>query len=176
MEGFRVRGGEEIKGQVRLEGAKNAVLPILAAALLPEGDTVIRDCPDIRDVHAMAEILGKLGCRCAMEQADILDAVRAELDLNASLAKYCPTFTQNAAELQGLAACGTWDEMLAALGNLDFGKLLPGQYSIRGDVSSQYITGLLLALSALDAPSEIRVIPDPYLALYPLIDRYLDGK
>ena len=63
MEGFRVVGGEIIQGQVRLDGAKNAVLPILAAALLPEGDTVIRDCPDIRDVHAMAGILGKLGCQ-----------------------------------------------------------------------------------------------------------------
>ena len=71
VEGFRVLGGEKIKGQVRLEGAKNAVLPILAAALLPEGDTVIRDCPDIRDVHAMAGILGKLGCRCAMKKNEL---------------------------------------------------------------------------------------------------------
>ena len=61
MEGFRVVGGEIIKGQVRLDGAKNAVLPILAAALLAEGDTVIRECPDIRDAHAMAGILAKLG-------------------------------------------------------------------------------------------------------------------
>ena len=66
MEGFRVQGGEKIEGQVRLQGAKNAVLPILAAALLPEGETVLRDCPDIRDVHAMAGILKQLGCRCEM--------------------------------------------------------------------------------------------------------------
>ncbi len=68
MEGFRVQGGEKIEGQVRLQGAKNAVLPILAAALLPEGETVIRDCPDIRDVHAMADILKLLGCRCDMRR------------------------------------------------------------------------------------------------------------
>ena len=43
MEGFRVVGGEVINGEVRLDGAKNAVLPILAAALLPDGETVIRD-------------------------------------------------------------------------------------------------------------------------------------
>ena len=71
MEGFRVLGGEKIEGEVRLEGAKNAVLPILAAALLPEGDTVIRDCPDIRDVHAMAGILGKLGCVCEMTNGEM---------------------------------------------------------------------------------------------------------
>ncbi|MBR0229383.1 MAG: UDP-N-acetylglucosamine 1-carboxyvinyltransferase [Clostridia bacterium] len=74
MEGFRVLGGEKIEGQVRLQGAKNAVLPILAAALLPEGETVIRDCPDIRDVHAMGGILKQLGCRCEMGQ----DAMRID--------------------------------------------------------------------------------------------------
>ena len=46
------------------------------------------------------------------------------------------------------------------------GKLQPGQYTIRGDVSSQYITGLLLALSALDAPSEIHVLPPVESAPY----------
>ena len=46
------------------------------------------------------------------------------------------------------------------------GKLQAGQYTIRGDVSSQYITGLLLALSALDAPSEIHVIPPVESAPY----------
>ena len=71
MEGFRVLGGEKIEGQVRLQGAKNAVLPILAAALLPEGETVLRDCPDIRDVHAMAGILQQLGCRCEMRQDEM---------------------------------------------------------------------------------------------------------
>lgn len=64
MEGFMVRGGERLEGQARVDGAKNAVLPILAAALLPRDGAVIRDCPDIRDVHAMAGILKKLGCRC----------------------------------------------------------------------------------------------------------------
>lgn len=71
MEGFRVLGGEKIEGQVRLQGAKNAVLPILAAALLPEGETVLRDCPDIRDVHAMAGILNQLGCRCEMRKDEM---------------------------------------------------------------------------------------------------------
>ncbi len=64
-------GGEKIEGQVRLQGAKNAVLPILAAALLPEGETVLRDCPDIRDVHAMAGILNQLGCRCEMRKDEM---------------------------------------------------------------------------------------------------------
>ena len=71
MEGFRVIGGEKIRGEARVQAAKNAVLPILAAAILPEGETVIRDCPDIRDVHAMAGILKKLGCACAWEAGEM---------------------------------------------------------------------------------------------------------
>ena len=72
MEGFRVLGGEKIEGEVCLEGAKNAVLPILAAALLTEGECLIRSCPDIRDVRAMAQILETLGCRCRMENGEML--------------------------------------------------------------------------------------------------------
>ena len=62
MEGFRVIGGEKLKGQVRLEGAKNAVLPILAAALLAEGDTVIRDAGElkVKETDRLAEIVKDL--------------------------------------------------------------------------------------------------------------------
>lgn len=67
MEGFHVVGGERLQGETRVEGAKNAVLPILAAALLPQGETALSDCPDIRDVHAMAGILKTLGCACNWE-------------------------------------------------------------------------------------------------------------
>lgn len=62
MEGFHIIGGEYIQGRIRLTAAKNAVLPILAASILPRGDVSIHDCPDIRDVHAMAGILKSLGC------------------------------------------------------------------------------------------------------------------
>jgi len=67
-----VLGGERIEGSIRVDAAKNAVLPILAAAILPEGDVIIRDCPDIRDVHAMAEILGKLGCETIWQNGEML--------------------------------------------------------------------------------------------------------
>ena len=71
MEGFRVMGGEKIQGEARVQAAKNAVLPILAASILPEGETVIRRCPDIRDAHAMAGILSKLGCACAWSAGEM---------------------------------------------------------------------------------------------------------
>ena len=71
MEGFRVVGGEKLMGEVKVDKAKNAVLPILAAAILPEGETVIHACPDIRDVHAMAGILRHLGCESRWEAGDM---------------------------------------------------------------------------------------------------------
>ena len=64
MEGFRIVGGEKLEGEIRVDAAKNATLPILAAALLPEGETTILHCPDIRDVHILCDILKSLGCAC----------------------------------------------------------------------------------------------------------------
>ncbi len=66
-----MRGGEVVTGNVRVDAAKNAVLPILAAAILPEGDVTLRGCPDIRDVHAMCGILEKLGCHTTWAEGDI---------------------------------------------------------------------------------------------------------
>ena len=71
MEGFCVVGGERLEGEAAVPSAKNAVLPMLAAAILPQGDVTLRQCPDIRDVRAMAGIPEKLGCRCEMRAGDM---------------------------------------------------------------------------------------------------------
>ena len=52
-----------LSGEIRLQGSKNSVLPIMAAALLKAGVTVLENCPDIADVHAMSGLLKKCGCR-----------------------------------------------------------------------------------------------------------------
>ena len=69
MEGFCVRGGEKIEGEALIPAAKNAVLPMLAASILPEGEVTLLSCPDIRDVRAMTEILGTMGCLCRWDEA-----------------------------------------------------------------------------------------------------------
>ena len=71
MEGFMVHGGECIQGVERIQAAKNAVLPILAAAILTEDEVLIRDCPELRDVHAMTGMLKMLGCRCEMRESSL---------------------------------------------------------------------------------------------------------
>ncbi|RZS87096.1 UDP-N-acetylglucosamine 1-carboxyvinyltransferase [Motilibacter rhizosphaerae] len=63
MERFRVVGGGRLQGVVRVTGAKNSVLKLMAAALLAEGETVLADVPDILDTRIMAELLRRLGCR-----------------------------------------------------------------------------------------------------------------
>ncbi|MUT65057.1 UDP-N-acetylglucosamine 1-carboxyvinyltransferase [Paenibacillus sp. NEAU-GSW1] len=59
-----VRGGQRLSGTVRVSGAKNAVLPILAASLLAaEGDSVICDVPLLDDVMTIQQVLGSLGAK-----------------------------------------------------------------------------------------------------------------
>lgn len=67
MEYLEIEGGRTLKGQVRIQGSKNAALPILAAAILHPGRTVLHRCPRIQDVEAMLDILGSLGCRAGWE-------------------------------------------------------------------------------------------------------------
>ncbi len=61
MDYFEIQGGNRLKGEVRISGAKNAALPIMAASMLAEGDTTLHDVPHLADIRAMAELMGDLG-------------------------------------------------------------------------------------------------------------------
>lgn len=61
MNSIIVNGGRALTGTVRVQGSKNAVLPMMAAAVLHDGITVLKGCPHISDVYFMAEILKCLG-------------------------------------------------------------------------------------------------------------------
>lgn len=62
-----VNGGRPLAGSVAVRGAKNSVLPILAATLLNAGRNVLHNCPDLRDVESAIRILRHLGCRVTRE-------------------------------------------------------------------------------------------------------------
>ena len=62
MECFEVTGGAVLNGRVRITGAKNSALKLMAAALLATGTTTIDEVPDILDVAIMSEVLRSLGC------------------------------------------------------------------------------------------------------------------
>ncbi len=62
MNRYVISGGKEISGEVKISGAKNAILPILAATVITGGESVIDNCPEIKDVSLTLEILKSLGC------------------------------------------------------------------------------------------------------------------
>ena len=63
MAKFIVEKSGPLRGEVQISGAKNAVLPLMAAALLNEEECIIRDVPQLRDVALMKEILSSLGSK-----------------------------------------------------------------------------------------------------------------
>lgn len=67
MSMYEIQGGRPLNGRLRVQGAKNSVLPLLAAALLAPGQSVIHHCPDLSDVSATLDILALLGCRVSRE-------------------------------------------------------------------------------------------------------------
>ena len=67
MRQYRIRGGKRIAGELCVGGAKNAILPILAAVCLNEGVSEIHNCPPIADTFASIEILESIGCRVKFE-------------------------------------------------------------------------------------------------------------
>ena len=71
MEAFVVEGGTPLRGEIRVGGAKNATLPILAAAVLTEETVRLHDVPEITDVKHMADILTMLGCQVTRENSDM---------------------------------------------------------------------------------------------------------
>lgn len=68
MELWRVSGGRRLSGSVRVQGAKNAVLPLLAASALTGCETELIHCPRLSDVDASLDILRRLGCRAGQEE------------------------------------------------------------------------------------------------------------
>ncbi len=67
-----VSGGNKLSGEVMVHGAKNSVLPILAATILNADENIIHDCPDIKDVAAALKILETLGCSIKREKDTVI--------------------------------------------------------------------------------------------------------
>jgi UDP-N-acetylglucosamine 1-carboxyvinyltransferase len=58
---FRISGGSPLHGKVKVSGSKNSALPLFAASLLTDEETILDNVPDLSDVNFMAEILAELG-------------------------------------------------------------------------------------------------------------------
>lgn len=67
MDKLRITGGRPLEGTVRISGAKNAALPVMAATLLAPGVHTLRNVPRLRDTRTFARVLETLGARIAFE-------------------------------------------------------------------------------------------------------------
>ena len=72
MSQLLIRGGKQLEGEVSVQGAKNSVLPILAATLLTKETVVLQGCPHLRDVDASLQILCALGCKARWDNDDLV--------------------------------------------------------------------------------------------------------
>jgi len=80
MDSIHVQGGIALQGKVRIQGSKNAALPILAASLMAEGQVTLENVPKIADVYGMLHILTDLGCGIRWERDSVtIDPAGAQL-------------------------------------------------------------------------------------------------
>jgi len=75
MDKLQIAGGLPLEGEVRISGAKNAALPILAATLLADGPVSVGNVPHLQDVTTMIELLGRMGVSVTID-----DRMRVEVD------------------------------------------------------------------------------------------------
>jgi UDP-N-acetylglucosamine 1-carboxyvinyltransferase len=74
MDRIVIQGGQPLRGEVQVSGAKNSVLPILAAALLTDDELKITNVPHLRDVSTQCKILQALGARVLHDDEDLVTA------------------------------------------------------------------------------------------------------
>jgi UDP-N-acetylglucosamine 1-carboxyvinyltransferase len=79
MDCIEIEGGVQLRGHVRVSGAKNAVLPIMASTLLTAGETRLHNVPRVRDVATFSQILQALGAKVHAEGHElIIDTTRLD--------------------------------------------------------------------------------------------------
>ncbi|MDD3395728.1 MAG: UDP-N-acetylglucosamine 1-carboxyvinyltransferase [Acidaminococcaceae bacterium] len=81
MEKYFVTGGNKLAGKIKTSGAKNAVLPIIAAAVLPAGVSYIDAVPDLEDVHTICKVLECLGVKITHPTANALEIDSREISV-----------------------------------------------------------------------------------------------
>ena len=81
MDKFVIEGGHTLSGEVRISGAKNAVLPIMAACLLWPDRYVLHNVPNLRDTRTMLRVMEKTGAQVALDNGRLeIDTTRHGLE------------------------------------------------------------------------------------------------
>ena len=69
MDSFVINGGSRLRGKVSINGSKNAALPIMAASILTEGETVLKGVPELEDVRQLSTLLEQLGVTVTRDES-----------------------------------------------------------------------------------------------------------
>jgi len=78
VDALEIKGDRRLSGELTVQGAKNSALPILAASFLPDGESIIHNCPDLKDVKVGIKILENLGCKCIYNSSEKTVTVNAQ--------------------------------------------------------------------------------------------------
>ncbi|CAA0221447.1 UDP-N-acetylglucosamine 1-carboxyvinyltransferase [Acinetobacter baumannii] len=139
MDKFLITGGVKLEGEVRISGAKNAALPLLAAMILADSPIILTNVPNLKDVNTLVKLIGGLGVTISYEN----DTVKADTStLDNQFAPYELVKTMRASIL-------VLGPLLARYGNAKVS--LPGGCAIGSRPVDQH----LKALEALGAHIEV---------------------
>ena len=131
MDKLQIHGGVALDGEVRISGAKNATLPILAACLLADGPVIVSNVPHLQDVTTMIELLGRMGVSVTIDEK-----MRVEVDastIRERVAPYQLVKTMRASNL-------VFGPLLARFGEADVS--LPGGCAIGARPVNIHVAGL----------------------------------
>ena len=131
MDRLIINGGERLQGEIRISGAKNAVLPIMAATLLADGPVTVRNIPHLHDVTTTMELLGRMGIHLTVDEK--MDIVVDAGTINSLYAPYELVRTMRSSIL-------VLGPMLSRFGRADVS--LPGGCAIGSRPVNLHIKGL----------------------------------
>ena len=131
MDKLIITGGEILEGEIRISGAKNAVLPIMAATLLADSPVTIRNIPHLHDVTTTMELLGRMGVHLTVDEK--MDIVVDASTINSLYAPYELVRTMRSSIL-------VLGPMLSRFGRADVS--LPGGCAIGSRPVNLHIKGL----------------------------------
>lgn len=69
MDYYKIKGGKKLIGEIKISGAKNAALPIIVASLLADGETVLKNVPDLADIRTIIKVVEYLGASTEFDKA-----------------------------------------------------------------------------------------------------------
>ena len=131
MDRLIIKGGERLQGEIRISGAKNAVLPIMAATLLADSPVTVRNIPHLHDVTTTMELLGRMGIHLTVDEK--MDIVVDSSTINSLYAPYELVRTMRSSIL-------VLGPMLSRFGQADVS--LPGGCAIGSRPVDLHIKGL----------------------------------